>query len=126
MRLCIPAGSTGYLGRPARPMDPSSTEAVVALIGSFAHVQEAHLPQCWFQAVMTEAAQVLVVVIGPESMTPVEAASRIEHGVSQLLPRGSHLDVWFMTADDPLLDAVRRAGSKIFERNPSRKSPEYG
>jgi hypothetical protein len=116
MRLVIPPGTTVYLGRPAKPMDPAVTKELGGLIGSFAAVQEAHLPQCWVESIMQNAAQILVVVFADGCEKNQEALA-LELGVSRLLPRGSHLDIWFMTLSDPLLDAIRRAECRIFDRS---------
>ena len=120
MRFYIPAGTGCHLGRPARPLDRQLVDALAALLGSFTEVEEAHLPQCWVQAIMNDPAQVLVVVFRSESAISGERANEIETGISMLLKRDSHLDVWFITPSDPLLDPVRRTGCKIFERGMPR------
>src|SRR5260370_41778724 len=115
MRLVIPAGTRVYLGSPARPMDPALTKELGDLVGSFAAVGEAHLPQCWVESLMQNAAQILVVVFADHSEKKEEAARAVGLGVSRLLPLRSHLDIWFMTSSDPLLDSVRRAKCKTFD-----------
>ena len=93
------------------------TKELGDLAGSFSAVQEAHLPQCWVKSLMQNAARILVVVFADGSEKIEEAARAVELGVSRILPRSSHLDVWFMTLSDPLLESVRRAQCKIFDRS---------
>jgi hypothetical protein len=111
----FPPGTTVYLGSPANPTDPAVTKELGDLAGSFSAVQEAHLPQCWVKSLMQNAARILVVVFADGS-EKIEEAARAP-GVSRILPRSSHLDVWFMTLSDPLLESVRRAQCKIFDRS---------
>jgi len=112
LRLLVPTGTAVYLGKPAKPLDSGLGAAIAGFIGSFPEVQEAHLPQCWAKGIMREAAQVLVVVLTAEASEP-RAAQAIDSGVSRLLPRGTHLDVWLITSDHSLLGAVRKADCRI-------------
>jgi hypothetical protein len=118
MKLVLPLGAAVHLGRPAKPMDASLVEALAALVGSFAEVQEAHLPQFWVPSIMSVATQVLAVAFSSQcgEIEIEEVARRIEKGVSGLLPRKAHLDIWCITPDNSLLDPIRSAGCKIFAR----------
>lgn len=114
-RFSVPTGSPVYLGAPAIPMDAEVVEALALMVAAHPEVQEAHLPQCWIQNVMPKAAQILVIV---SEFDATGAIKRLESEVSGILPKESHLDIWWVTADHSMLPAVRNAGCRIFERPP--------
>jgi hypothetical protein len=115
-RFTVRAGSAVYLGAPAVPMDSGLANEIASMVAACPEIVEAHLPQCWVKNVMPQAAQILVIVLEtPESAHTVR---RLESEVSGILPKDSHLDIWSMTLGHSMLEAVRNAKCKIFERLP--------
>ena len=82
---------------------------------AYPEIVEAHLPQCWVENVMTQTTQVLVIVT--EAANTASTAKRVESEVSGILPKSSHLDIWWITLDHSMLAGVRNAGCKLFERD---------
>jgi hypothetical protein len=114
----IPKGAKIYLGAPAKPLDDELVLRIAELAASFPTVVEAHLPQCWVENVMPNAAQILVLVLATDEGAP-ELANAVGEGISGLLPSGAHMDVWKLSVDHELMPAVRKAGCGIL--GPDRK-----
>lgn len=114
-QFTVPAGSQVYLGAPAVPMDSAAVDVIASIVAAYPEVLEAHLPQCWVQNLMPGAAQVLVIVMDgtQDSIT----AKRLQSEVSGILPKDTHLDIWWITLSHSMLAAVRNTGCKLFERN---------
>ena len=108
----IPEGTNVMLGAPAKPMDPSISDALGELTSSIEGIVEAHLPQCFALGVMDKPAQILVVVIDP-MVEPKMVFEQIGQGLSRILPSGQSLDVWPMDKENSLLGNVRSAGCQI-------------
>jgi hypothetical protein len=96
-------------------MDSAVVGAIASMVSAYPEVVEAHLPQCWVQNVMPQAAQVLVIVA--KAAQTASTVKSLESEVSGILPNDSHLDIWWITLNHTMLAAVRNAGCKLFERN---------
>jgi hypothetical protein len=114
MVLNVPAGAKIYLGKPSCPMDAGLTRSIGQLLGECPAVGEGHIPQCWVPALGTDPGQVLVVVLSHNHHEQLKDVSEeLSSKLARILPPNSHLDLWLMAADDPLIAAVRRAGCQI-------------
>jgi hypothetical protein len=104
--LTISAGSAIVLGRPAKPMPQTLSDAIGAMVRGIKGIREAYLPQCFVKSVVEPPAQVLVVVLddGADRQSVLDAVST---GLTRVLPQGQHLDVLPMTSSDGLLATVR-------------------
>lgn len=111
-QLRVPAGTSLLLGAPANPMEEELSRAIGQLTGSIEGILEAHLPQLFAVGVMEEPAQVLVLVLAREAdLTKI--TEELGRGLSDLLPRGMHLDIWPIPVGHEMLDNVREAGCQI-------------
>ncbi|UCE48489.1 MAG: hypothetical protein JSW47_23215 [Phycisphaerales bacterium] len=108
----IPEGTPILLGAPAKPMDPSISDALAELISPIEGIVEAHLPQCYVPSKMKEPAQILVVVVD-EMVEGNTVLEQIDQGLSRILPSGQSLDVWPMGKDNSLLDSIRAKGCQL-------------
>jgi hypothetical protein len=109
----VPAGATIRFGAPAYPLPEDARSKIGRGLSSIQGVIEAHLPLCQVVGAMTEPVQVLVVVFeqGTALQFPPSAVIDV---VRTALPQGSHLDVWPVRHDDPLLATVRKANCCLF------------
>ena len=109
----VPAGAQILLGAPAKPMPPSDADAIASLVARVDGVQEAHLPQCFVVGVMESPAQILVVLLDTNYDASV-ALNRIGDGLTDILSKGKHLDVWPVESGNSMLNDVRSAGCEIY------------
>ena len=84
-------GTKIFFGPPSNPMPQIMVEAIGQVIAQVPGIVEAYLPQC-FIAGDSEARQVLVVAIEPESNIP-EIMKDLGTKMSVLLPRGQFIDM---------------------------------
>jgi hypothetical protein len=110
--LKIPAGTSLFIGAPARPMERRLSTAVGKLTASIDGIIEAHLPQMFAPGVMEEPAQVLVIVMRDEADLKA-VIDRVGGGLAVLLPPGRNLDVWPIPIGHAMLDEIRRTGCQI-------------
>lgn len=113
LRLNIPAGAQLLLGAPAQPMPSEQADALAATVAAMDGVSEAHLPQCFVPGVMKQPAQVLVMVVEPPA-DPDRVCASIGQALNAVLPQVEHLDLLPLEPGSSLLDAVRRAGCRIY------------
>lgn len=116
MRYLVPAETTVYIGRPAKPVQADLVNALRTVVEDVPDIQEAHLPQCWVKGVMPDAGPILVLLVRNDAD---EVANQVERRIAEILPPVSHLDFWFMKETDPLLLAVRGAKCAVFIREPA-------
>ena len=118
--LTISAGSAILLGRPAKPMSQTLSDAIGAMIRGITGIREAYLPQCYVKSVVEPPAQVLVVVLddGADRQSVLDAVGQ---GLTRVLPQGQHLDVLPMTSGDGLLSTVRGTRTHIHCEPPAQK-----
>ena len=67
-----------------------------------------------------EAAQILVVVNSVQAADIVHVSEDFEKRLSDLLSRGSHLEVWYLLPSDSMLAHIRGLNCKIYERQDGR------
>ena len=108
----IPEGTPVMLGAPAKPMDPSISDALGELTSAIEGIVEAHLPQCFVPGVMKKPAQIFVVVID-QMVEPKIIFEQISQGLSRILPSDQFLDVWPMDKENALLGNVRAADCQV-------------
>lgn len=109
----IPAGTTIRFGAPARPLAEDIRNGIKSGLSSIAGVSEAHLPLCQVMGSMPEPAQVLVVVFKNRSTLEPAMPSLLQL-VRNVIPQDSHLDIWPLVENDPLLDTIRKANCYLF------------
>ena len=108
----IPAGSRIPFGVPAQPLPEGVRERVARGLSSIPGILEAHLPMCHVFGTMPEPAQVLVVVFG-RGADPNAAMPAIIELVGTCVPQDSHLDVWPLYRNDPLVYTIRKVGCRL-------------
>lgn len=113
MELKIPAGQQVFIGDPAVPLAVEHVQKLTKMLASAPGVQEAHLPQCFALGIMSEPAQVIVLV-GRSARDLTPAIEYIAEALPALLLPGQHLDVWPLAATDPMVEAVRATACRIF------------
>jgi len=59
----IPAGTTYYIGSPAKPIPKQISDAIGTALGKIPEIVEAHLPMVYIKGQIDPTAQVLVVVL---------------------------------------------------------------
>ena len=64
----LPAGTTVYLGTPAKPLPQQLVREIVDVLASYSDGVEAHAPQCFVPGVMKAAAVVLVIVLSSDDL----------------------------------------------------------
>jgi hypothetical protein len=79
----------------------------------FDAVQEAHLPQAFVPGVMTESAQILVVILRKDISDSGDLERQVGTAVAQLCSGQRGIDIWFIESDHSMLDAVRRTNCRI-------------
>ena len=108
----IPAGSKIQLGRAKQPLPNSLREKLKHELSATEGVVEAHLPLCYVAEMMTKPAEVLVVVL--DKQADLDATMlHIGEIIEKLMPRGSHLDVWPLSHNHPLLSTIRKLECSI-------------
>ena len=101
-----------FLGAPADPLPRGITLTIAGAVSRWLGVIEAHLPQCYAPGVIDDPAQILVLVVRQgEAVRNLVARAGRELG--NILPDGTHLDMWVIGADDKFLPIVREAGCRI-------------
>ena len=108
----IPSGTALMIGAPAHPMDENISMTIGKLTDSIDGILEAHLPQMFAVNVMEEPAQVLVIVLR-EHADINRVTEQLGLGLTEILPKGLHLDVWPIPIGHLMLDDVRRTGCLI-------------
>ena len=106
----IPAGTTLYIGAPAKPIQKEISEAIGSRLGKIPEVLEAHLPQVYIKGVIDPPAQVLFVVV--EENTP-SLRGKIVEGMKQILPPNFYLDIMELQSSSPQLPAIRASGTQL-------------
>jgi hypothetical protein len=110
--LQIPAGTSILIGAPAHPMDEELSFAIAKLIASIDMILEAHLPQMYALDVMEKPAQVLVIVLD-EKTDFGQINDQLGNGLSNILPKDMHLDVWPVSKGHQLINDIRSSDCKI-------------
>jgi len=103
---------TGVVGAPKHPLPQNLVNAIASVVASCGDIIEAHLPQIFVDKRMTRPAQVLVLVVADPSIAK-SVVPKVAPQVMVLFPAGSHLDIWPLASDNPLLVSIRRAECQI-------------
>jgi len=94
----IPAGTTAYIGAPAKPIRKEISEAIGSELGKIPEILEAHLPQVYIKEVIDPPAQVLFVVVAEN--TPSQQGKIVE-GMKRVLPANFYLDITELHPSNP-------------------------
>jgi hypothetical protein len=108
----IEAGTQILIAAPAHPMPAAQSAAIADMLAKVAGVTEAHLPYCFVPGVMTEPAQVLVLVLSREQDVQ-EVLRAVNCQLAQLLTEDSRLDIFPLTKESGMLKSVRAVGCQI-------------
>jgi hypothetical protein len=106
----LPAGTSVYVGAPAKPLDPEISEGIGIALRRIPGICEAHLPQMYIKDVVDPPEQVLIVVSEDRVATMLTGMGE---ALSRALPDGLSLTVFELSQDDPTLTAVRNAGCEL-------------
>jgi hypothetical protein len=106
----IPAGTTCYIGPPARPIPKQTSDAIGTTLGKIPEIVEAHLPMVFIEGQIDPPAQVLVVVLEGNRSS---SQARISEVLSGVLPTDSHMDVMESHPGDPNLPTIRATGTQL-------------
>ena len=120
--LTIQKDTSVFLGRPAKPMPQSLSDAIAAMVRGIDGIREAHLPQCFVKDVVEPPAQILVLVLDPDGDRPA-LLDAVGDGLARVLPQGVHLDVWPLSEGESLLSTVRGTRMQIHGASSPEKKP---
>ncbi len=119
--LTIPKDTSVYLGRPAKPMPQTLSDAIGEMVRSIGGIREAYLPQCYVKGIVEPPAQILVLVL--DDAADQSVLDLVGQGLERVLPQGVHPDVWPLSDGHSLLDAIRGTRMAIHCASPSEKKP---
>ncbi|MDT7602481.1 MAG: hypothetical protein QOF61_478 [Acidobacteriota bacterium] len=108
----IEAGTQILIAAPSHPMPVAQSAAIADMLSKVAGVVEAHLPYCFVPGVMSEPAQVLVLVI-ERGRQAEEILHAVNCQLAQLLTEDSRLDIFPLTPESGMLKGVRAVGCQI-------------
>ena len=106
----IPAGTTCYIGPPARPIPKQESDAIGTALGKIPEIIEAYLPMMYIEGHIDPSAQVLVVVLGGNGPSPL---ARISEALRAVLPTNTHMDVMESGPSNPTLTTIRATGTQL-------------
>jgi len=106
----IPAGTTVYMGRPAKPIPKQILNAIGAGLGEIPDILEAHLPMVYIKGMIDPPSQILFVVVQEGRPSP---QAKIEEVVRQALAANSYLDIMELHAASPQLRTIRASGTQL-------------
>jgi hypothetical protein len=106
----IPAGTTCYIGPPAKPIPKQISHAVGAALGKIPEILEAHLPMVYIEGQIDPPAQVLVVVLEKNRPSP---QARISEALRLALPTNSYMDTTELHPGDPQLPTIRPTATQL-------------
>jgi len=106
----IRAGTTAYIGPPAKPIPKQVCDAIGAALGKIPEVVEAHLPMVYIKGQIDPPAQVLVVVLDEDRPSP---QPRISEVLKAVLPTDCYMDVTESHPGDPKLPTIRATGTQL-------------
>jgi SseB protein C-terminal domain len=106
----IPAGTTCYIGPPAKPIPKQTSDAIGTALGKIPEIVEAYLPMIFAEGHIDPPAQVLVVVLDGKGPSP---QARVSEALRAVLPTNSHMDVMESDPSDPKLATIRATGTQL-------------
>jgi hypothetical protein len=108
----IPAGTTLYIGPPAKPMPLERMEDIRRALVGIPGILEAHLPQCYAEGFVDPSAQILVLVLAVDAIDSVVVAA-VRQRFSAVLPPGKFLDIFPIREGATALHSVRATGCQL-------------
>lgn len=112
----IPAGTSVYVGRPAKPMLASLADQISSGLADIPGILEAHVPQCYAKGLIDPPAQILVLVL-PLGMSADTVVPGVLQTLRRILPRGTSMDVLPLDEKAPVLSSIRGAGCQLSLRS---------
>jgi len=112
MRIPLPAGTTLFIGPPAKPMAADRREGIRSAVLGITGIVEAHLPQCYAKGFIDPSAQVLVLVLAADAQDSIVVAE-VERRLSTVLPQGRSLDILPLRDGAPALKTIRATGCML-------------
>jgi hypothetical protein len=106
----VPAGTTAYIGPPAKPIEKGIREAIGTELGKIQEILEAHLPQVYIKGVIDPSAQVLFVVVQGNSPSP---QVKIGDVMKRVLPPEVYIDVMELHPGSPELLSIRETRTQL-------------
>ena len=106
----IPAGTTAYIGPPAKPIPKQISDAIGTELGKIPDILEAHLPMIYIKGQIDPPAQVLVVVLEENKPSP---QAKITEMLKAVLPTNSYMDITELHPGDPKLPTIRATGTQL-------------
>jgi hypothetical protein len=82
----IPAGTTAYIGPPAKPIPKQISDAIGLELGKIPGILEAHLPMVYIKGMIDPPAQILAVVLEENKPSP---QAKIREVLRAILPTNS-------------------------------------
>ena len=109
----IPSGSRFFIGVPTNPMSQEAADLLRKLVSDEVGITEAHIPQCYIPTLMSEPRQVLFVIC-PSRDRAEQAVSSLMRHLTKAIFMGKIVDIFPLTAEHELVDAIRNAGCQIY------------
>jgi hypothetical protein len=106
----IPAGTTVYIGPPAKPIPKEISDAIGTALGKIPEILEAYLPMVYIKGQIDPPAQVLVVVLEEKRPSP---QAKITEVLRAVLPANFYIDVTESRHGDPNLPTIRATGTQL-------------
>ena len=106
----IPAGTTGYIGAPAKPLPKQLTETIGTELGKIPEILEVHLPQVYIEGLVDPPTQILFVIVDENRPSPQKEIMEV---MKRILPVNFYLDITEMHPTNPQLPAIRASRTQL-------------
>jgi hypothetical protein len=106
----IPAGTTAYIGNPAKPIPKQISDAIGRELGKISEILEVHLPLVYIEGLIDPPAQILFVVVEENKPSP---QGKIAEVMRRVLPTNFYMDITELHSKDPQLPAIRASATQL-------------
>ena len=106
----IPAGTTVYIGPPAKPIAKELSDAIGDALSKIPEILEARIPMVYIKGYVDPPAQILVVVLEEDRPSP---QPKIKEALRTVLRSDCHLDVTETSSSDVRLHTIRQTGTRL-------------
>jgi hypothetical protein len=106
----IPAGTTAYIGPPAKPIPKQISNAIGTELGKIPEILEVYLPLVYIKGLIDPPAQVLFVVVEESTPSP---QGKIGEVMRRVLPTNFYMDITELHSSDPQLPAIRASATRL-------------
>jgi hypothetical protein len=117
----LSSGTEIFLGRPAKPMDKSISDALSAVVSSVKGITEAYIPQCFIPNVTSKSGEQVLMVILEQNGDPSQVINTIGESIHSKMPSGYDILVIPLRVTDPLVETIRATECIIFRRAESAR-----